>query len=114
MQNQKLYFDEDISVIWAVRLRKMGWDVLTTQQAGCSGKDDVDQLKFASQQNRILITRNYVDFQNIHEQILAEGKSHSGIIICFWRPEVQKMFEALISILEKNLNEDWSDRLVYA
>lgn len=97
----KLYFDEDMSAIVAAKLRKIGWDVLTTQQAGNSGKSDVAQLEYASREGRILVTRNYADFQEIHQQFLQKRKPHAGIIICFWRPDSQRMVEALIETLEK-------------
>ncbi len=43
----KLYFDEDVSSVLAARLRKAGWDVLTTHQARRCSDDDLNQLLYA-------------------------------------------------------------------
>jgi hypothetical protein len=103
-----------MSAIVGAKLRKMGWDVLTTQQAGNSGEPDPAQLEYASREGRILVTRNYADFQDIHHQFLLEGRSHSGIIICFWRPEAQKMVEALIDALRRVSQQKPQNTLTYA
>ena len=103
-----------MSAIVAARLRKMGWDVLTTHQAGHAGESDEAQLEFAAQKGRILVTRNYADFQNLHRQFLEQGRSHSGIIICFWRLEVQRMIGALINVLQNPAAADWANRLIFA
>jgi len=110
----RLYFDEDMSSIVAARLRKIGWDILTTHQVGNSGIEDHDQLRFATQERRILVTRNYADFQALHEHFLNEGQTHTGIIVCFWRPEIQKMIEALVKTIQQYGGSDWTNVLAYA
>lgn len=114
VQNVKLYFDEDMSAILAARLRKAGWDVLTTHQAHRRSSDDQSQLQFATNQQRILVTRNYADFQRIHTDSLTAGASHAGIIICFWHPNPQKMQTKLLEVLKTTPPDQWENQLLYA
>ena len=110
----KLYFDEDMSAILAARLRKTGWDVLTTHQARKRSSDDRSQLQFATSRQRILVTRNYADFQRIHADSLTAGESHAGIIICFWHPNPQKMQTKLLEVLKTTPPDQWENQLRYA
>jgi hypothetical protein len=44
----KLYLDEDVTVSLAQALEIRGVDVLTTQEPGNKGLDDIDQLNSAT------------------------------------------------------------------
>ena len=109
----KLYFDEDMSAVLAARLRKAGWDVLTTHQARRRSSDDRSQLIFATSQRRVLITRNYADFQRIHADSLKADESHAGIIICFWNPIARKMQNKLLEVLKNTPPDQWENHLRY-
>ena len=76
----KFYSNENFPLDWVNELRKLGYDVLTSQDAGQANQSisDPDVLKFAHEQKRVVITLNRQDFFNLHK----EGKTHSGIIIC--------------------------------
>jgi predicted nuclease of predicted toxin-antitoxin system len=110
----KLYFDEDMSVTLAARLRKAGWDVLTTRQAGHRGEPDEQQLQHATAEGRVLVTRNIQHFTDLHRRALEEGRHHHGIIICFWRPSAEATFAKLVDRLETVVPTAWPDLLQYA
>jgi predicted nuclease of predicted toxin-antitoxin system len=76
----KFYSNEHFPLEWVNELRNLGYDVLTSQEAGQANQSisDPDVLKFAHEQNRVVITLNRQDFLDLHK----EGKAHSGIIIC--------------------------------
>jgi uncharacterized protein with PIN domain len=112
-ERPRLYLDEDISAIVAAKLRKLGYDILTTHQAGRCAASDASQLEFAAGLGRLLVTRNYADFQKLHEACLMEGKHHGGIVVCFWRPDAQVMLDRLVSLLDRH-SSDWRDQLNYA
>ena len=44
-------------------------------------RPDMDQLRWATSQNRALVSFNVGDFQRLHTRMLAEGESHGGIIL---------------------------------
>jgi hypothetical protein len=54
----RLYLDEDVHHAVATGLRRRGHDVLTTIEAGRSGRSDTEQLDFAIQENRCLFSFN--------------------------------------------------------
>jgi hypothetical protein len=77
-----LYLDEDTSdtdLIEALRLR--GVDVVGVNEAGMRGRNDKEQLEWATTQRRVLYSFNQGDFLRIHYEVLAAGKTHSGIIL---------------------------------
>jgi hypothetical protein len=77
----RLYFDEDAmdeDVVHALRIR--GVDVLTPLNAGTLGRDDINQLDFATEQGRVLYTFNQSHFHQLHIQYVTGGRPHAGII----------------------------------
>ena len=77
----RLYLDRHIKKQLAVDLRQRGIDVLTTEEASMDTASDEDQLAFAAQQDRAVLTFNIRDFAPLHERWTAEAKSHAGIIV---------------------------------
>ena len=63
-----LYTNENFPFPAVEALRKLGYDVLTTQDAGLAGKamPDNDVLKYAISKKRILITLNRKHFIYLH------------------------------------------------
>jgi len=80
--NVRLYLDEDAidhALIQALRFR--GADLLTTPEADMMEQDDAEQIDFATAAGRVLYTFNARDFCRLHREYLAQGKSHSGIVV---------------------------------
>ncbi|NEZ54301.1 DUF5615 family PIN-like protein [Adonisia turfae] len=75
-----LYSNENFPIDMVVLLRNLGYDVLTSYDAGQAnqGIPDKDVLTYATQNNRVVITLNRQDFINLHRQ----SPDHNGIIIC--------------------------------
>jgi uncharacterized protein DUF5615 len=61
----------------------MGFDVLTTQEAGRSNQrlSDDTQLEFAASLGRAILTYNAIDFEPMAREWGALGKRHAGIIV---------------------------------
>jgi hypothetical protein len=82
MSQARLYVDEDASenaVIFGLRAR--GIDVVSASEAGLRAASDARQLEFAISTGRVLYTFNACDFARLHGEILAQGRSHPGIIV---------------------------------
>ena len=77
----KLYLDEDVPEAVAIALRLRGYDVLTVREAKRKGLSDLDQLKFASAEERTLFTHNIADFLRLHKEFTTKGHEHNGIIV---------------------------------
>ena len=77
----KYYLDEDISPKVAVSLRKQGIDTKSSHEVGLNGQSDIEQLNFASQEGRCLVTRNRDDFIELTLRFYNEQLPHCGILI---------------------------------
>jgi len=77
-----LYMDEDVMDKKLIAtLRSNSVDVLTAREAKMIDQDDDKHLDYATEHNRVLVSFNMGDFQNLHKQYLKVGKSHAGIIL---------------------------------
>lgn len=74
----KIYLDDDLASRLLTRLlRKPGHDVQIPLDVGMSGKDDPVHLAHAV----ICMSRNYTDFENLHDLVVAVGGHHPGILV---------------------------------
>lgn len=78
----RLYMDEDSMSRSLVRaLRARGVDVTTALKEGMIERSDAEHLDYATAQGRVLYSFNVGDFHRFHMEYLAQGKSHTGIIL---------------------------------
>jgi hypothetical protein len=78
----KLFMDEDASEeAVALTLRHHGIDVLTVHEAGRSGREDEDHLRFATSLGRVIYSLNARHFAKLHRDFLSRGEEHAGIIV---------------------------------
>jgi hypothetical protein len=74
----RFHCDEDVNLKRLVpMLRDRGYDVTTSPGAGLLGKSDIDQLRFAAAEGRILITND-----TLHFSTLAHEERHAGVLLC--------------------------------
>ena len=78
----RLYLDDDsVSALLVRLLTHAGHDVQQPTDVGISGVDDAIHLAHAVRQDRVLLTHNYRDFENVHDLIQAVGGRHPGILV---------------------------------
>lgn len=73
----RFHFDEHIASLVMRGLRQRGIDVLTADEAGRSGLPDPDQFKFATTEERVIVT-----FDADYLQLAATTEGHFGIAYC--------------------------------
>lgn len=80
----KLYANENFPLDSVKELRTLGHDVVTVQETGHSNKGTPDDqvLKFATDNERTVVTTNRRDFIRLHKTLAAAGESHAGIVTC--------------------------------
>jgi predicted nuclease of predicted toxin-antitoxin system len=78
----KFYLDEDLAPQVAERLRKMGLDAVSALEVGNAELTDRDQLRFAAQQGRCLVTRNARHFVVLAQVAIRDQDPHAGIVLC--------------------------------
>jgi hypothetical protein len=76
----RLYSNENFPLPVVARLRALGHDVLTVQETGKADQavPDAEILRFATADNRIVLTINRRHFIRLH----YEQPQHAGIIVC--------------------------------
>lgn len=81
----RLYADENFPLPVVQELRRLGHDVLTTQEAGKAGQSESDEvvLRFASAEGRALLTLNRRHFIRLH----STHPDHAGIVACTFDPD---------------------------
>jgi predicted nuclease of predicted toxin-antitoxin system len=95
----RLYLDEDVDVLLAGLLIARGYDCLTTVAAGQLHKTDEEQLRFAAQESRVLITHNRTDFENLARAWWSAQQDHAGIVLALRRADVYDLARHLIPVL---------------
>jgi predicted nuclease of predicted toxin-antitoxin system len=85
----QLYADEQFPREVSDRLRSLGHDVFTVQEAGNAnlGIPDEAVLAFAIQDNRAVVTLNRQDFIKLHRG----NSEHCGIIVCTNDPDRSRL-----------------------
>jgi predicted nuclease of predicted toxin-antitoxin system len=77
----RVYLDECVDVLVGQLLSSRGFDCLTAVEAGHLQWSDEEHLQFATNDSRILITHNRVDFERLSITWWAQQKEHAGIIL---------------------------------
>lgn len=78
----RLYLDEDLSLPVLVRvLRSAGHDVQIPADLGMLGESDVVQFTYAVLDGRVCCTRDYGDYEDLHDLVLAVQGHHPGILV---------------------------------
>jgi hypothetical protein len=81
-ETMRLYLDDDITAaILVLTLRRAVHDVRTPAEARLSGASDAVHFRQAIQEERILLSRNYRDFRDLHALVLAAKGHHPGILL---------------------------------
>ncbi|PYI86938.1 MAG: hypothetical protein DME26_07920 [Verrucomicrobia bacterium] len=89
----RLYSNENFPLPAVEKLRALGHDVLTIQEAGNADQalPDEEVLKSATANNRVLLTLNRRHFIRLHR----ENPRHAGIIICTFDPDFEGQAERI-------------------
>ena len=108
----RLYLDEHVDGLAGPRLAAAGGDVIGTHAAGMAGALDPDQLEYAANQGRVLVTFNARDFAPLAEW-WHSGRSHAGILIsrAYKRDEVGELLRLLENVLLLATDEDFANRV---
>jgi len=77
----RLFTDEHIHKDLAGTLRDRGYDALNCQETGRRGVSDEEQLVYAAQRGRAILTFNVNDFYQLEHLWKATGRHHAGIIV---------------------------------
>ena len=108
----KLLLDEDVHPPLAEALRRRGYDAVHVQEVGRKGLDDAEQLAYAAEQARCLVSFNVGDFSRLHVEYLTQNETHAGIFLSKQRP-VGEVLRRLVLTLNRFAGETLQNRLEF-
>ena len=78
----RLYLDDDSTSALLVRLlRQAGHDVRLPAEIGMSGAKDSVHLMHAVLEDRVCLSHNYDDFEDLHNLVLTVHGHYPGILV---------------------------------
>src|SRR4051812_44493949 len=97
-----LYTDEMIPGRIAATLRQRGYDVVSCHDVGRANRaiPDEDQLGYAAQDGRAILSFNMVDYVPLDSRWKAAGRQHSGIVVS---PAIDD-FRRLLRCVQRHLD----------
>lgn len=112
MDKIKLFLDEDVHASLSTILKKRGVDVVHAQEVDRKGRSDSDQLEYASQQERCLISFNVKDYVLLHNQYVQERKGHWGIILSK-QLSMGETLRKVLMVLQSNSKNSMKNRILF-
>ena len=73
----RFFLDEHVPSAVAAGLKRRGVDVLTVQESDRCGFGDAEQLQFATENNRVMVT-----FDRDFLVLINQRMQHAGIVLC--------------------------------
>jgi hypothetical protein len=114
MSTIRFYIDEDSqdqSLIRALCAR--GVDILTVRETQTEGLADIDQLRLATQQQRVLYSHNTGDFCQIHTDFVSNGETHSGIALLSQNYSIGEQIRGILELMATKTAEEMEDQLEF-
>lgn len=88
----RFHLDEHIATAIAAGLRSRGVDVTTTPEQGLVGASDLEQIAFAREQGRVLVTCDS-DFL----LLASVGTPHAGVV--FWSAQRCRLGQVILDLV---------------
>jgi hypothetical protein len=108
----RFYTDEDIFSDVAIELRRHGIDATSTPEAGRRGSEDESQMRWAVENQCVIVTFNVGDYLALHAMWLRSGQSHFGIIVSAQRP-LGDLIHRLVALHATLTAEEMRDRVEF-
>lgn len=108
----RLYLDEDINVLVADLLKARGFDALTVRDAGQLRASDPEQLAYAVNHQRVLVTHNRGDFEELIQTYFETEQKHYGVILAV-RRSPQEIARRLLVILNQVTADEMENQVRY-
>lgn len=75
-----LLFDVHVHHGACRRLREEGIDAVHAAEVGLAGADDLELLRAADREGRVVVTRNYQDFSPLARAMAERGETFPGVL----------------------------------
>ena len=100
------------ALVIALRARRV--DVLTASDCGMVGRSDEEHLRYATGDDRVLYSFNIKDYSLVHEQWIATGHEHAGMILASQqRYAIGEQLRRLLHLVNGRSATEMRSRLEY-
>jgi predicted nuclease of predicted toxin-antitoxin system len=105
----RFHLDENVDHAVAVGLRGRGIEASTTEDAKLNGASDEEQMAFALQKSRVIVTHD-PDLLTLH----SDGVPHAGIAFCALRTKTIGQIVLKLSALSRHFDpQDMAGRIEF-
>jgi hypothetical protein len=108
----RFFTDEDVYGSVAAKLRRKGFDAVSTPEMHRLGTTDESQLAWAAKEARVLLTFNVAHFAILHKEWLSHARRHAGIVVSRQRP-IGDLLRRVLALAASLSAEDMLDRLEF-
>ena len=107
--------DEDFNnnVVRGLRLRKPEIDIVRVQDVGLSGTDDPALLKWAADNNRIMLTHDASSMTKHAYERVSAGESMPGVFEANQKLPIGGVIDEILLIAECSLDAEWEGQVRY-
>ena len=99
-------------LVWAVKRKEAAVDFQTAQTACLDGMNDLDVLRKAAAEGRILVSHDKRSMPHALATLMGEGVTCPGVFLVIpQNAEVQRVADCLILIWAASSPEEWKNRI---
>jgi predicted nuclease of predicted toxin-antitoxin system len=110
----RVYLDEDVDVLLSRLLKARGFDSVTASELGHLGWSDEQHLEWADTEDRVTITHNRVDFENLARQWWTQSRGHGGVVLAVRRANSYELLRRVLPVLSLYDQAGWHNVVMYA
>jgi predicted nuclease of predicted toxin-antitoxin system len=107
-----LLLDEDVRPRLGEVLRQRGYDAIHVLEVGRAGKNDAEQLAYAVNPQRTILTHNIRHFRILNQRYHEEGREHFGILLSAQVP-LRDLLRRALRFLGGHAAEDVKNNVVW-
>ncbi len=93
--------------------RQPDLDIVTIREAGLSGKTDPAVLKWAADENRVVLTHDVTTMTMYAYKRVEQGLAMPGVFEVKRTTPLLEIIESLLLIISASEPEEWEGRVVY-
>jgi predicted nuclease of predicted toxin-antitoxin system len=111
----RLYLDHNADPDIARDVRRDGYDAVWASEVGNERLQDEEQLRWATEHGRAILTHDVRDFRILDAQWRSRGDSHAGIILAETPPELRigELMRRLRRLLETMSADEMIDQVIF-
>ncbi len=107
-----LLLDEDVRPMLGDILRQRGYDAVHVVEVSRGGKSDREQLEYATEQGRAILTHNIRDYLVLDAMYRSRGMDHAGILVSD-QVSLRELLHRTLSCLSQMTKDDAFNSVIW-